>query len=159
MGTFLSTFLMRIDKKGRVSVPAPFRAALSGESYPGIIAYCSPVMAAIDGRGRGDFENLLAELRRHSVANLGPDLALLGGGQPSPDQILAAAAYEVPFDGEGRIVLPEAFIAHAGLGEQVKFAGRGNFFQMWSPENFAEREAEDLRLVRERLLAGRGAPT
>jgi MraZ protein len=148
---------MRMDKKGRVSVPASYRAALAQDGSSAIFAYASPVMSAIDVRGRGDFESLLGELRRHSVANLGPDVALLGGGEPSPDQILAAAAHEIPFDGEGRVVLPEAFVTHAGIDEQVTFVGRGGFFQIWSPEKFAARAAEDLRLVRERLTSGRGA--
>jgi len=156
MGMFLSTFLMRVDKKGRVSVPASFRAALSEESN-GIIAFRTLGFDAIDARGRAEFESLLATLRSHSVANLGPELAILGGAAPSPDQIVAATAAEIPFDGEGRIVLPEAFIAYAGISDQVKFVGRGTFFQMWSPENFAEREAEELRQMRERLLAGKGA--
>jgi MraZ protein len=159
MGLFLSTFLMRVDKKGRVSVPAPYRAALSQDGSSAVYAYASPVMQAIDARGRADFEALLGELRRHSVANLGPDVALLGGGEPSPDQILAAAAHEISFDGEGRIVLPEAFVVHAGIDEQVTFVGRGGFFQIWSPENFAAREQEDLRLVRERLTSGRSSTT
>lgn len=148
---------MKLDKKGRVSVPAPFRAALAQDSFAGIVAYPSPVALTIDARGRTGFEQLLDELRRHSIASLGPDLALLGGPQPSPDQVIAAAASEIPFDGEGRISLPESFIAHAGISEQVQFAGRGSFFQIWSPERYVEQEAEALRLVRERLLAGKGA--
>jgi MraZ protein len=146
-----------MDKKGRVSVPASYRAALAQDSAAAIFAYPSPAMSAIDVRGRSDFEALLHELRRHSVANLGPDVALLGGGEPSPDQVLAASAYEIPFDGEGRIVLPETFVAHAGIGEQVTFVGRGGFFQIWSPENYAARQQEDLRLVRQRLTTGRSA--
>lgn len=156
MGIFLSTFLMRVDKKGRVSVPASFRAALPAESGA-VIAFKSLNFSAIDARSRADFEILLATLRSHSVANLGPDLAMLGGAAPSADQIVAAASAEIPFDGEGRIVLPEAFLAHAGISDQVTFVGRGSFFQMWSPENFAEREAEELQQMRERLLAGKGA--
>ena len=100
MGMFLSTFLMRVDKKGRVSVPASFRAALSEESN-GIIAFRTLGFDAIDARGRAEFESLLATLRSHSVANLGPELAILGGAAPSPDQIVAATAAEIPFDGEG----------------------------------------------------------
>jgi MraZ protein len=156
MGMFLSTFLMRVDKKGRVSVPASFRAALSADAGS-IIAFKTLGFSAIDARGRAEFESLLATLRSHTVANLGPELAILGGAAPSPDQIVAATAADIPFDGEGRIILPEAFIAHAGISEQVQFVGRGSFFQMWSPQNFAEREAEELRQMRERLLGAKGA--
>lgn len=159
MATFLSTFLMKVDKKGRVSVPATFRAALSQDqthpSFSGIVAFASPVAAAIDARGRNDFDALLGQLRSHAVASVGPDLALLGGAETAADQILAAAAFELPFDSEGRIALPEAFVAHAAIGEQVSFVGRGSFFQLWSPENFAAQQAEDLQRVRARLTAGR----
>ena len=159
MATFLSTFLMKVDKKGRVSVPATFRAALSQDqghpSFSGIIAFASPVVSAIDARGRTEFDALLGQLRNHAVANVGPDLALLGGAETGADQILAAAACELPFDGEGRIVLPPTFAAHAGIGEQVNFVGRGSFFQIWSPENFAAQQQSDLQNVRARLLAGR----
>ena len=157
MGMFLSTYLMRVDKKGRVSVPASFRAALSADSAGSIIAFKTLGFDAIDARGRAEFESLLQTLRSHSVAHLGPELAILGGAAPSPDQIVAASAAEIPFDSEGRVILPEAFMAHAGISDQVKFVGRGSFFQMWSPEKFAEREAEELRLMRERLSAGKGA--
>lgn len=159
VATFLSTFLMKVDKKGRVSVPATFRAALNQThahpSFSGIVAFASPVVSAIDAHGRAEFDALLSQLRSHAVANVGPDLALLGGAETGADQILAAAAAELPFDGEGRIVLPEQFLAHAGIGEQVSFVGRGSFFQIWSPENFAEQQAGDLEKVRARLLAGR----
>lgn len=156
MGIFLSTFLMRVDKKGRVSVPASFRAALSGDANA-IVAFRTLGFPAIDARGRAEFESLLTTLRSHTVANLGPELAILGGAAPSPDQLIAATSAEIPFDGEGRIILPEAFLAHAGISDQVQFVGRGSFFQMWSPQNFAEREAEELAQMRERLLGAKGA--
>ena len=160
MATFLSTYSMKVDKKGRVSVPAPFRAALSQDSFAGIVAYASPVGPAVDARGRVEFDMLLGQLRAHAVQSMGPDLALLGGAQPSADQVLAAAAFELPFDGEGRVVLPETFLVHAGIGEQVSFVGRGSFFQLWSPDNFTARQEEDLRQVRARLsgAGGRGQP-
>jgi MraZ protein len=38
---FIDTFVNRIDRKGRVSVPATFRAALAGQTVQGIIAFPS----------------------------------------------------------------------------------------------------------------------
>ena len=37
MALFLSSFEKKIDKKGRVSVPSTFRAALSGAHFNGIV--------------------------------------------------------------------------------------------------------------------------
>ncbi|MET1026476.1 MAG: MraZ N-terminal domain-containing protein, partial [Dongiaceae bacterium] len=47
MALFIDTFINKIDKKGRVSVPATFRAALGGQSFQGIVAFPSFKYAAI----------------------------------------------------------------------------------------------------------------
>ncbi|MDR0774463.1 MAG: cell division/cell wall cluster transcriptional repressor MraZ, partial [Rickettsia sp.] len=41
MNIFLSKYINNIDKKGRVSIPASYRLALSSQSFNGIIAYPS----------------------------------------------------------------------------------------------------------------------
>ena len=41
MGLFLSTITNRMDKKGRVSVPASFRSALSTKDFNGVIKNCA----------------------------------------------------------------------------------------------------------------------
>ena len=38
---FFSTFVNKVDRKGRVSVPATFRAAVADQSFPGIIVFPS----------------------------------------------------------------------------------------------------------------------
>ena len=58
MTSFLSTFVNKIDSKGRVSVPAPFRASLTTESFQGIIAYPSLAEPAIDAFGLSMIEQL-----------------------------------------------------------------------------------------------------
>ena len=35
MALFLDTFINKVDRKGRVSVPAPFREALGGQALVG----------------------------------------------------------------------------------------------------------------------------
>ena len=51
MDGFVATFANRLDQKGRVSVPAPFRAVLAREGQDGV--YCYPALdrPAIDGGG------------------------------------------------------------------------------------------------------------
>ena len=63
MRLFLSTFTNKVDKKGRVSVPATFRAALSELSFPGIVAYRSFTALCIEGCGM-DFMQRLSEIRQ-----------------------------------------------------------------------------------------------
>jgi MraZ protein len=58
MDRFVSHHLLRLDAKGRVSVPAPFRAALARDGFDGL--YCHPVFdrPALDAGGNA----LLAEI-------------------------------------------------------------------------------------------------
>lgn len=48
---------------------------------------------------------------------------------------------QCPFDGDGRIILPDPLIKHAGLGDEVAFVGLGRKFQLWSPERLNARRA------------------
>ena len=48
MALFLGRHIHQIDRKGRVSVPAPFRAALSGQLEQGIVAVPSFKLPAVD---------------------------------------------------------------------------------------------------------------
>lgn len=129
MALFLSTFVNRIDRKGRVSVPATFRAALGGQSFQGIVAFPSfrDSYEAIEACGMERMERLSASLDRLN---------------PFSDQydefasVIFGASVQLPFDGEGRISLPEQLIAHAGVAERVAFVGRGATFQMWEPGAF-----------------------
>ena len=60
-----------------------------------------------------------------------------------------ASVRELPFDTEGRIVLSEELIAHAGLGERAAFVGQGATFQIWEPEAFAAYESQARARARE----------
>ena len=48
---FFSTFVNKVDRKGRVSVPATFRAAVADQSFPGIVVFPSFKYAALDASG------------------------------------------------------------------------------------------------------------
>ena len=158
MDRFVSTFTNRIDAKGRVSIPAPFRAVLERDTYGGADAgksgagiYCYPSLdaPALDAGGErlaGKIDRLLAGLPDYSDERDELSVALYGDVQ-----VLA-------IDGDGRIVLPEPLRAHAGLGAQVAFVGLGDKFQMWQPERFAERREQARQKVRDhrRLFAAKG---
>lgn len=153
---FLSTFVNKVDRKGRVSVPAPFRAALAGDPYQGIIVYPSLTDAALDGFGRSMLEELNRRRLDKTMADGDFEQALLGGD--SVVDTIMALAHELPFDGEGRIVLPDSLAAAARITDRATFVGRGSRFQIWSPGAFEEHQRDALAALRARLGNGRGAP-
>ena len=56
---FLSSFENKIDKKGRVSVPATFRSHLNSMGYNGFISYPSFNHAALEACSQDRIENFL----------------------------------------------------------------------------------------------------
>jgi MraZ protein len=162
MDRFVSTFTNKLDAKGRVSIPAPFRAVLERDAYSGQTGgagapsgggvYCYPSLdaPALDAGGERlaqKIDRLLAGLPDYSDERDELSVALYGDVQ-----VLGV-------DGDGRIVLPEGLRAHAGLGSQVTFVGLGDKFQIWAPERFAERrEAARSKVHAHRRLFAGGGP-
>lgn len=160
MDRFVSTFTNKIDAKGRVSIPAPFRAVLQRDAYGGTGSsdgasgiYCYPSLdaPALDAGGERlaqKIDRLLSGLPDYSDERDELSVALYGD------------VHVLSVDGDGRIVLPEGLRAHAGLTAQVTFVGLGDKFQMWSPEAFdARREAARAKVhEHRRLLSGGKTP-
>lgn len=151
MGRFVATFTNRIDAKGRVSVPASFRANLERDGYGaaaerGLYCYPSLDAPAIDAGGEGlaqTIDRLLERLPPYSDERDELSVALYGD------------VHVLAIDGDGRIVLPEALRAHAGIEGSVTFVGLGAKFQIWEPGRFEERRRIARDKVRDtrRLLA------
>ena len=150
MDRFVSTFINKIDAKGRVSVPAPFRAILERDGYAGGGIYCYPSLdaPALDAGGQRLAENidrLLDGLPDYSDERDELSVALYGD------------VHTLAIDQDGRIVLPETLRAHAGLATHVAFVGLGQKFQMWEPARFEARRAAAREKVRDhRKLFGAG---
>jgi MraZ protein len=151
MDRFVSTFTNRIDAKGRVSIPAPYRAVLERDGYAtgaalGIYCYPSLDAAALDAGGERlahAIDALLAGLPSYSDERDELSVALYG-----ESQVLA-------LDGDGRVVLPEGLRAHCGITTEVAFVGLGQKFQIWEPVRFEARRLSARDRVREtrKLLA------
>lgn len=160
MDRFVSTFTNKIDAKGRVSIPAPFRVVLDRDRYGGADGggiYCYPSLdaPALDAGGERlarKIDGLLSGLPDYSDERDELSVALYGDVQ-----ILAV-------DGDGRIVLPEKLRAFLGLGAgaaEIAFVGLGEKFQMWEPKRFEERRERARQKVdahRKLLGGGRGEP-
>ena len=134
MALFLSTFVNKVDRKGRVSVPASFRTALAGLSFPGVVVFRSFKLTALEGSGIDRMEEMSARI--DALDEFSEDRDALSS--------IFADAQQLAFDGEGRIVLPEALCAHAGITENAAFVGLGRTFQIWEPQRF-ERHRDELR--------------
>ncbi|MBP0493538.1 division/cell wall cluster transcriptional repressor MraZ [Roseomonas indoligenes] len=143
MTHFMGTFTGKLDRKGRVSVPAAFRAALERLGTQDIILRLSHRDACVEAWPQPVFETMAAGLEQLDVFSDNLDDLSLS---------LFADAYPLKPDGEGRVVLPEDLIAHAGLTEAVTFLGTGRSFQLWEPEAARRRVEAARQRARERGL-------
>ena len=133
MDRFVSTFTNKIDAKGRVSVPAPFRAVLARDGYEGGI-YCYPNVdhPSLDAGG---------ESLARKIDTLLDDIADFSEERDEYSVALYSDVQILNIDGDGRIVLPEFLREHVGITTHVTFVGMGQKFQIWEAEQFeAHRE-------------------
>lgn len=131
MDLFLSTFEHRIDKKGRLSVPAPFRSVLERRRSP-LYLFKSLTEPCLEGCGPERIGQIVDAI--DSMDSLSAEVATL--------QTMLSSAQEMKLDAEGRIMLNADFIAFAELEDAALYAGIGRSFQIWLPDRYRNREAE-----------------
>jgi MraZ protein len=139
MDRFVSNYTLRLDAKGRVSIPAPFRAVLARDGFEGL--YCYPTLGrpALDAGGHAllaEIEALIARFSPYSDEREQFEAALYGTSET------------LKIDGEGRVVLTDSLKSHAGISDAVAFVGLGRKFQIWEPGRFRAQLAEATEKVR-----------
>ena len=139
MALFVSTFTNKIDRKGRVSVPASFRQILAGKGSETVVLYPHPKHPAIEGGGMDWLEDYAARVAQLPEYDEVRDALQALFGQVS----------QIEPDGEGRIILPEHLIDRAGLCENAVFVGAGAKFEIWDPGRHAEHLSQQRTRMRD----------
>ena len=124
---FLSTYENKLDKKGRVSVPASYRSYLSNIGYNGVICYPS-------------FNNQCIEAwPQDRVEKISTAIDSLNPFEEKKDYFATSILSEsinLQFDSEGRISLIPKLLKHAKIKNSMLFVGQGKTFQIWEPTVF-----------------------
>ncbi|MGI9383242.1 MAG: division/cell wall cluster transcriptional repressor MraZ [Methyloligellaceae bacterium] len=149
MDQFVSTFTNKIDAKGRVSVPAPFRTVLAKDGLEGVYCYPSLDDEALDAGGQrlvNKIQTLLEDIAPYSDERDHLAMALFG------------ASEVLSLDQDGRIILSERMREFAGITTHVAFVGLGDKFQIWEPGRFKSQFAEGRKKLSElKRLLGAGS--
>jgi MraZ protein len=146
MTMFMSTITGKIDAKGRVSVPSVFRSAISAQngqsgSPQGIFVYPSFTENAIEGGGHALMNDIGKMVER---------LDLYTEERDALAASLFADSYHLNFDADGRVSLPAALLAHAGIEKELSFVGLGGKFQIWNPQSFSDFRAKSRAMALEK---------
>ena len=129
---FLSSYENKIDKKGRVSVPATFRSHLSSMGYNGFISYPSFNHAALEACSQDRIEKL-----SNTIDSLNPFEEKRDFFATS----ILSESINLQFDSEGRILLTQKLLKHAKIKQSMIFVGQGKTFQIWEPTGFEKFKA------------------
>ncbi len=114
---FIGEYAHNLDEKGRLAIPAKFRAALN--------------KGAVVTRG---LDNCLFLYTKSEWAKLAEKLATLPISQSNSrafSRLMLAGAMEVEIDKQGRVVLPEYLRTFAGLKKNVVLAGLYSRAEIW----------------------------
>ena len=124
---FLASYENKIDKKGRVSVPATFRSYLNSLGYNGFICYPSFSNTALEACSQDRIEKI-----SNTIDSLNPF-------EEKRDYFATSVLSEsenLQFDTEGRVSISEKLLFHAKIKNNILFVGLGRTFQIWEPKNF-----------------------
>ena len=132
---FRGESLHKVDLKGRVSVPAPFRRVLedgdpefkTGSNPNFVIVYGgvkTPCLEAYTIKSISIVDQLISKLPRFSR-----EREIL-------ERFINTQSLYIQLDENGRIVLPPKLKAFIGLEGEAIFAGMGEKFQIWEPKTY-----------------------
>ena len=124
---FLSIYENKLDKKGRVSVPASYRSYLSNLGYNGVICYPSFNHQSIEAWPQDRIEKI-----SNAIDSLNPFEEKRDFFATS----ILSESINLQFDSEGRISITPKLLKHAKIKNSMLFVGQGKTFQIWEPNNY-----------------------
>ena len=121
---FIGEFQHNLDSKGRVAIPAKFRAKLSG--------------GAIITRGLDHCLFVFSNKDWETLAQKLIALPLAQANSRAFSRLMLAGAMDVEIDKQGRILVPDYLREYAALKKQAIIAGLYNRIEIWDSEAWKE---------------------
>ena len=127
---FLGTFQLKLDDKGRLSIPTRYRDILK-QKYPSrpqendleiILCYIGPHISAYP---RVEW-NRLADALSEATALPG-----LQQDARNLEHMLFGNAAECPIDSQGRVVVPPHLRTKGKLTSEITIVGHNRYFEIW----------------------------
>ncbi len=131
--------MVKVDDKGRVTVPSKFAMALK-EAAAGQLVVAKSPDGCLSLYPLPVWEQFEADMRAWPLE--------MDGWR----RLYVGSATDVEIDGSSRVHIPPELRKWAGLEREVKFMGVGAYFELWDSERYDQREAEMLAGARPETL-------
>ena len=137
---YLGRYVNKVDKKGRVSIPAAYRSLMqedgSGNCF---ICYHEDL----------GFLEVISENYMYMIYEKISAFTVGSKERTSLEAKYYTNVQEIKLDSEGRIILPKDYAAWTSIDAEVLFAGMGDRFEMWCPERYEGPRAQRLAMAAE----------
>ena len=146
MNLFLSQYINKVDKKGRVSLPSSYRNVLTNKNKNEIILFKSLKFPSIEG---------CSSERVNKIASRIEELDIFSDDHDDFATSIFSEIVPTNLDKEGRFLIPEKLKEYSNISSEVTFIGQGYYFQIWEPKAAIDRQKKSReRLIKERKTLG-----
>ena len=139
---FVGQYEHHMDEKGRVSLPSAFRREADSDRFV-LLQWEPDYLTLFTASKWVDVQQRLLDFRRGD-----PDAW-------NQVRLIVSGAVEVAPDKQGRILVPAALQAAAGLSGSVLLSGNIDRVELWDPERYrqvVQSRAGDLKQLAHRLF-------
>lgn len=136
---FRGSETFKVDAKGRVSIPAPFRRVIEAAD-PNWTSGSRPSIVIVFGPNT---QQWLEVYTIEAVEEIDQQISLMQRGGEERDALqtlMYAQSMEAQIDEDGRLVLPQKLRDQIGLDGEAFFVSAGDYFKIWNPATYATVE-------------------
>ncbi len=149
---FLGKTTLSLDSKGRIAIPAKYRAQLTEMCGGKLVISYNPLDKCLPIYPYDEW--LECERKMEEVEDQSDQFRDF-------QRLLYSFTNEVDMDGSGRVLIPQSSREEVGLQKNAVLIGHGRKFELWSEENWLqtfekgnEKLIESLKSRTERLHIG-----
>ena len=134
--SFVGSYKHSLDAKKRVFIPSKFREELGDEFY--ITRKFDTYLSVYTAEEWQVFVDKIDKIPESDAVEM--------------QDFLLGAAQKCSPDSNGRIILDDELLSHAGITKNLVFIGAGRQIRIWAEEEWTKREsARDLNSIREKM--------
>ncbi len=137
---FRGSDTFKVDAKGRVSIPAPFRRVIEA-SDPDWKEGLRPNIVIVYGPESQDWLDVYS---MEAVHEMDAQIALMQRGSPERlmmEELVYGQSFEAQIDDDGRLTIPQKYRDRIGLKSEAFFISAGDYFRIWNPETYESKAA------------------